>query len=639
MKRLAVCFFLVACGGNDPASGLDVSAIDKTADPCSDFFRYACGAFLDANMSIAANGALVQRRSAAFYATEQVEQQIVASPAGDSDSSLLGTVDQACTGAAGGQQPHTRLDQALAAIDGLASLTDLPKTLAPLHDAGLSALFYFGVVRDLQNPTQLIAQVATGGFGMLTASWNDPSGSYPSAYHDHIVALAQLFGDSDAMLPAAVFSVEKSLAAAALPPDFWRDPTQTFHRLDAPALAALAPHFDFAAYGGPGGTVDVTEPDYFTKLDSLLTTVSLDDWKRYLRWRSYERFAATMGDDKVAEEYKFHQGVFYGFSTPLPRGEYCLRATDGLLQWPMAHEYSARVSVDRSGAQSQMDRIVDRMHDTLSAADWLDDATRGEAIAKLSAVRVEIGAPSGWPQYSPTVATTSYADDAAAISSYLRQLAIMAIGGMSTGDWFLSPEQVNAAYSWPNNAINIPDAILQAPLFSGKYGDPINYGAIGAVMGHELTHGFDDMGRKFDAGGTLRDWWTPSVATAFQSRAQCLVDQYTAIQTPVGPIDGTLTLGENIADLGGVRLALAALSPSTRSSHGYTETQLFFLAYAQSWCTVERNEALMAMLRTDFHAPASARVNAVLANVAEFAQAFSCAPGAPMAPANRCQVW
>jgi endothelin-converting enzyme/putative endopeptidase len=639
MKRWLAVFFLLSCGGNDPAAGLDVGAIDRNADPCQDFYRFACGAYLDANAMIAANGAIVARRNAAFFATEDVERTLLAAPSSPSlpDSQLLRDYDAACLAAGDGSQAHAALDGALTAIGALATLADLPALLASLHGLGVNALFYFGSTRDLTDATQRLPLASTGGFGILTAAWNDPTARVPNAYRAHMNALAALYGAPDAALADAVVRIEKPLAAAALAPDFWRDPNLTFHKMDLASLAALTPHFDWNAYG-VSGALDVSEPNFFAALDGILAAASIDDLKRYLRWRTYEAFAGARSDDFVAEEYRFHQGVFYGFSTPLARDEYCLRATDAALPWAMAREYAPHFS-DGGAASRQLSRIADQLRATLGAADWLDDATRAQALAKLDAISFAVGAPDAWPSYGATVDRSSYADSQAALDGAIHQQSLAAVGPSPRRTWFMSPETVNAAYSWTENAIDFPAAILQAPLFDRSYGDPINYGAIGAVMGHELTHGFDDMGRKFDASGVLRDWWTPSVEAQFQSRAQCLIDQYGAIQTSAGPIDGTLTLGENIADLGGVRLALAALGSGARGSRGFSGSQLFFLAYAQSWCTVERDEALKTMLLTDVHAPASARVNGVLADVPEFAAAWACAPGSPMAPANRCQIW
>jgi endothelin-converting enzyme/putative endopeptidase len=648
LAAFALTLALAGCsGGGDGAeivAGIDPASMDRTADPCTDFFRYACGGFVDAN-PIGPDGAVVSRRAIAFFATERVESDIItdSSALADPDAALLGSYYAACNGAASGAQLHKDLDDLFAQIDAVTDADGLAKAVAAVHAVGGDALFSFYATGNLASPGTRMAAVDQGGIGMPDRSYYiDTSMPWVSEYKNHIGKLSALAGVNDAALPSAVVTIETQLAMAMLPPEEQRDPHNVFHAQDLASFTKGVPHFSWSAYFAATGapsftTVDVTVPGFFTGLESALASASLDDVKRYLKWRVIEAFAGALGDGVVAEEYAFHEGVFYGFSTPLPRDEYCLRLTASMLPWPLSRLYVARSFPDdaASRAATMMDDVRGALHDDLAATDWLDAPTRAAALKKLDAVRVAVGAPGQWPSMAGlTVDPLSFSASQAAAMRFFVARNLAKIGGADDDPWFMPPNTVNAAYSPVRNAIDFPAAILQAPLFDGGYAPAVNYGAMGAIMGHELTHGFDDEGRQFDPSGKLADWWSASTSQAFADRAACLVDQYDAIEAAPGVnVDGKLTLGENIADLGGVKLAYAALAPEG------DDARAFFLAYAQGWCENVRPDFLATLARTDPHSPASARVNAVLANVPAFADAYGCAQGTPMAPPKRCAVW
>jgi putative endopeptidase len=640
---------LAACSSDDPLSslsqpGIDAAAMDLRVDPCDDFFQYACGQFIASN-PLGDHGAVISRRSTAFFATEKVERAIVTEPSStaDPDTAMLRSYFGACSSAGPGGQDRKDLDDALAQIDAIAGPDDLARVVASLHTLGADALFWLGSTRDLNRPDTRIAYVDQGGIGLPDRSYYlDASMPWLDEYRAHIGKLSSLVGVNDPEMPEAVVKIETQLATAMLPYEELRDPAKSFHLQDLAAFEASVPGFSWPVYleaaGAPAfSSLDVTVPQFFAGLEGVLKNTEAADLKRYLRFRVIEAFANTLGDDVVAEEYDFHFGVFYGFSTPLPRPEYCLRHTAGALPWPMSRAYVARAFSEDAIAEANdlMDDTRAAFQDNIEATTWLDDKTRDAALAKLDAMRVEVGAPDQWPSMKGlTINQGSFAAAQAATWRFYWQKSMEAIGKVDDGEWFMSPKTVNAAYSASRNAINFPAAILQAPLFSADFSRAVNAGAMGTIMGHELTHGFDDQGRQFDGDGRLSDWWTKKTEAEFSKRAQCLVQQYDAIEgLPGVNVNGELTLGENIADLGGVKLAYAALDPSS------TDARAFFVAYAQGWCENARPDYLATLLRTDPHAPPWVRVNAVLANIPEFAEAFSCSSGAPMAPVKRCEVW
>ncbi|MFT3767063.1 MAG: M13 family metallopeptidase [Minicystis sp.] len=647
---LPLASFATGCAGGEVQDGIDSTAIDLSADPCVDYFQYACGGFIAQN-PLGDGSARVSRRARASAAMEQIETDIiddaVRSTSADRETGLLRDYFTSCRDAGPGTQDRAALDQVIAQIDAVSTPEDLARAVAAVQDVGGDAFFSFGSGHNLTSPGTRIASVDEAGIGMPDRLYYlDDSMPWITEYHAHISALSALLAPGDPALPDAVIAVEKQLAAAMIPRDERRDPTKTFHLQDRAAFEASVPHFAWSAYfdatfdagSAPDfTTIDVSVPDYFAALDGVLAATPLSDLQRYLRWRAMEAFEGVLGDAVVAEKYHFHDGVFSGVSTPPPRPKYCLRLTAAALAWPMSHAYVTRAFPADVGdaARAMMDDVRASLRGDLDQTPWLDASTRTAALAKLDAVRVAVGAPTQWPTLSGLVLDAgSFAGSQAALARFRRRHSAAGIGGKDDAVWLMPPATVNAAYVTAANAIDFPAAILQAPLFDASYADAVRFGAMGSVMGHELTHGFDDNGRLFDATGRLASFWTPATTQAFTERAQCVVDQYDAIEAAPGVnIDGELTLGENIADNGGVRIAFNALAP------GGGDAKTFFLAYAQAWCENARPELLATLARTDPHSPPRARVNAVLANMPEFAETYGCAAGKPMAPVKRCTVW
>ena len=638
---------LVACGSRELPAGLSETVMDRTADPCVDFYQYACGGFLARHPTGSRTG-WYSRLDPAVAATERAVDRII-SQTRSSDPRIV-VLDQylgACVGAAESRN-RSHLQRLLAKIDAITPDGGLAPAVAALHAAGADALFGLDTVRDGLEPRRPIVELYESGISLPDrVFYIDPKAVILGEYGEHITRLSVLLGVDDAQLARAAISVETRLATAMPPAGALRDPSMTFHPTDAAAFARSHPRFDWGAYfaatGAPPFTsFNVTQPAYFAALDALLATVPLDDLKRYLRWRALESVAMQSDDGVVNEESVFHDG-YPAAETAASRYQMCLRHTLRRLRWEISSLYvQLHAKGLAGGVQPMVDDIRARFSDEVGRVDWLDDATRVLVRRKLDAMRVGVAAPPDFGPYllGDLMLSGDFASVEAARYAAVRAKELALVGGLDERDWFMSPTTVNAAYIRTVNAINLPAAILQAPFYGAQLARPVNLGGIGTVIGHELSHGFDDEGRRFDETGVRRDMWTPAVHEAYDARATCVTEQYSAIEVVGGlRIDGALTLDENIADLGGLKMAYRALAPTGERLGGVTDAQAFFLSYGQSWCESVSADLAELLLSFDPHSPAKARVNAVLANFPEFAEAWSCREGQPMAPAKRCTVW
>jgi endothelin-converting enzyme/putative endopeptidase len=665
---VAACAALAACDAglrDDPAQpGVEGPALDWSADPCSDFYQFACGNWARWH-GIESDAA---RRSRTFDAQAAQTIMIYDIVAGDAANPVSIGVDPYADKIGNYYRSCTTVRESFPAgvptfFDLVEPVTfaDLPAALATIlasfHDEGVPALFSFDVGPDPGDPTREIIHIGPGGFGMPRAYFVDADqSSVRAAYQDHIQRLSAIaLSESPVVVDVdvgVVFSTESDLATASLDPAM-RDPHLTYRLTTQAELAAMTPHFDWSAYLSARGVatdvaVNVEEPAYMAALDAVLaraTGVTLQD---YLIWRLIEAAAPALGAEADNLEYQFHTRTFYGDTAPLPAWWTCFLDAENDLGFAIARPFvAATFGTDwRDAATSIVEAVRSRMADSIATRPWLDDATRAEAQAKLGMVLPKIGFPDAWPSYD---AVETVPDDYLRNRLALRRVAsaqALAMLGQPTdrAAWLMPPIITNAYYSPERNDIVFPAAILQPPFFSLTAPAAANYGAIGSVMGHELTHGFDDQGRQFDGIGTLRDWWSPDVAAQFAARAACLVDQFGAYQINGQHVDGNLTLGENIADLGGLKLAYAAFQAADggrgQGAVGlFSPEQEFFLAFAQDWCQKDRAALDATLLRTDPHSPARFRVNGTVANVAAFASAFHCPAGAPLAPVARCEIW
>ena len=513
---------------------------------------------------------------------------------------------------------------------------------------------------DPKNAGMMIASVDQGGLGLPDRDYylkDDPkSVELRAKYVQHVQKMFVLLGyapEQAAAAAKAVLRVETDLAKASLDRVARRDPNNIYHQLTVKELAALSPAFDwnryFAALPAAKFTgLNVGVPAFFQGMNQAIVSSSMDDIKTYLTWHLVHESAGMLPDAFVNENFDFFGRTLTGAKELQPRWKRCVRFTDAALG-----EALGKVYVDQNFGEEGKQRTLALVHALEQSLDrdikdlpWMTEATKKQALIKLQAVQNKIGYPDKWRDYSQLSIVRGDA-----LGNFLRanefesRRQLAKIGQpVDKNEWGMTPPTVNAYYDPQENNINFPAGILQPPFFDRKGDDAVNYGGIGVVIGHELTHGFDDEGRKFDAQGNLRDWWTEQDAKAFEERARCLVDEYSGF-TAVDNVhlNGKLTLGENTADNGGLRLSLMAL----RNNHGadgpamngFTPEQRFFIAFAQIWCENARPEYERLMAQVNPHSPGRYRVNGTVRNLDAFPQAFHCKPGAKMIPAQECRVW
>lgn len=665
---LAVFAASTACGLEIPPEqpGVEAAAFDWSVDPCTDFYQFACGNWQRWH-DIAADAAAEARRrdvqqDLLRLQYDLVWEDVTGEPhAGDPEAEKIGQYFRTCRRALEsfndqGEELRTHLQ----AITELASPAQLSAGMGQLRAAGISALFGVGVQTNPDMPTASQLVVGPGGFGMPRAYFVDPDkAAYRDAYAAHVDALvAALASPSLALLRnltgALVLRIEGALAAAAPADELWLDPHAVHHPTAMAAFVASAPRFDWAGFFALAGVpmqpdIDVEWPPYLTAVDHLFSTTAPEDLRAYLAWRLIEGSAGALGAQFQQVEFEFHTKVFQGRASDFPAYWRCFLNTTNDLGFALSRPFVARVFDEnrRAEAEGLLSSIRGGMKQLLAQTSWLDEATRAEALDKLTLVTPKVGFPDEWPSYDDFEPSDfSYLDTVRARRSKAWRNAIDDLSNpVDRGRWSAAPIVSNAFYGPTRNDITFPAAILQAPFFVPGRPASVNYGAMGSIMGHELTHAFDDSGRQYDGTGKLRDWWSPAVAQEFERRAACLVDQFDAAHPLPGTmVDGQRTLGENIADLGGIQVAYAAFhadegGKGDGSPGFFTPDQQFFVAYAQSWCERDRPAYLQTLVQNDSHAPWKERVNGVVANVPAFAKAFRCPSGAPLAPVDRCAVW
>jgi endothelin-converting enzyme/putative endopeptidase len=647
---------------------LDIPSMDKTADPCVDFYQYTCGGWMKNNPIPADQAAW------SVYGKLTVDNQRFL-------WGILDDVSKKTTGRTPTQQKigdyfaacmdepaveklgATPLKPALSEIAALKTKKDMATLLAHEHltttTGGL--LFNFGADQDFADSSQVIAFAVAGGLGLPDRDYytkEDPkSEEIRKKYVQHVQNMLQLLGDApDAARneAATIMRIETALAKASLTRVEQRDPHNLFHKMDRKQLQALTPSFDFDTYLKVGGicevnTFNVTEPKFFQEVERQLQSTSLDDLKTYLRWHLVSAEAPYLSSNFVKENFDFFSHTLHGVEQLPARWKKCVRLVDAQLGEALGQEFVNRAfSQDMKRRTLDMTKQIEQaMQEDIEQLTWMSPETKKQALEKLHAVVNKIGYPDRWRDYSSVeVRRGDFLGNVERGTIFETKRQLAKIGKpLDRGEWGMTPPTVNAYYNPQMNDINFPAGVLQPPLFDPKMDDAPNYGNTGGTIGHELTHGFDDQGRQFDAKGNLRDWWTKEDGAAFEKRAQCVVDQY-AQYTIVDDIkiNSKLTEGEDVADLGGLILAYIAWKMQTRGQQlenrdGFTPDQRFFVGYAQWACENERPENLRANAITNEHSPGKYRVNGLVVNMPEFQQAFSCKAGQPMVRENRCRVW
>jgi len=647
---------------------LEPAFLDGTVDPCVDFFKYSCGTWSKINpipadqaaWSVYAKMTDENRR----FLWGVLEQAAKPSPARSANEQKIGDYFGACMdeGAVeqlGAAPLRKRLDE----IAALTSIKGLPPLLAQVHlDSGDSnPLFSFGSAQDFANSDSMIAFASAGGLGLPDRDYyvktDAKSVETRAKYLEHVAAMLQLVGDSPQTAKAGaqtVMAIETALAKASLTRVELRDPYKQFHKVTRAKLLDMTPSFGWAAYWKAMGLADpdvinVTEPAFYQEVETLLKSRSIADWKTYLRWHTAHEHARYLSSPFVKANFEFYSKYLRGVAQMQPRWKRCVQYIDRDLGEALGQVFVAKAfnGEIKSQALAMTKEIEKAMEDDLQHLPWMGDATRKKALEKLHAMVNKIGYPDKWRDYTAVrIAAGDFSGNVDRATEFESKRQLAKIGKpVDRSEWFMTPPTVDAYYNPQTNDMNFPAGVLEPPLFDLKMDAAPNYGNTGGTIGHELTHGFDDEGRQFDAKGNLKDWWTKKDAGEFVERASCISNQYSQY-TVVDDvkINGKLTLGEDVADLGGLILAYVAWKNATKGQQlqpigGFTPEQRFFIGFAQWDCGEERPESKRANAITNPHSPQEYRINGVVSNMPEFAKAFSCKAGQPMVRQDACRVW
>ena len=651
------------------AHGVELTILDKTCKPCEDFYHYASGEWLAKNPVPAAypswgrfNELAERNRELLHQILEGAAANTKATPG--SNEQKIGDFYASCMDEkqinAAGTKP---LDSEFARINAIQSAAELGAEIARLQGMGVRALFNFGSTQDEKNSSQVIGSADQGGLGLPDRDYytktDDRSKQIRRQYEEHVAKMLALAGDDAAKAAAeakAIVELETKLAEASLTRVERRDPEKTYHKMSRSDLRTLTPNWSWENYFQEIGytnidSVDVSAPKFFETMSKVLKETPLESWKTYLRWHLVNSTSPYLSDPFVDEDFNFKGRVLQGTQELLPRWKRCVSATDRQLGEALGQIYTQKYFPPEAKARAleMVNHLIDALHDDLQKLPWMSPATRKQALAKLGTFARKIGYPDKWRDYSAyAVDRGSYALNQMRGAQFEFKRDLNKIGKpVDRTEWGMTPPTVNAYYSPEMNEIVFPAGILQPPFFDMNADDASNYGAMGAVIGHEMTHGFDDEGRKFDAQGNLRDWWTPEDAKNFNERAACVEKQFDSyvVQDDIHE-NGKLVLGESIADLGGLNLAYRALQKAEKGKKpaligGLTADQRFFLSFAQIWASNDRPEFERLMVNTNPHPLARFRAIAAPSNMPEFARAFDCKEGDAMArpAAIRCQIW
>jgi len=647
---------------------LDTTFLDRSAEPCVDFYQYACGSWNKLNPIPPDQArwnvyAKLSTENMAFL-WGILEEASRPSPARTPNQQKVGDyfgacMDEAAVEKAGVAPLRSHLDE----IAALRRVSDIPAFLGRLHleMSDTSPLFGYGSSQDYADSTRVIAFAMAGGLGLPDRDYytktDAKSQETRTRYVEHVTAMFRLLGDAPEAAGAeakTVMEIETALAKASLTRVDMRDPYKLFHKYTRAKLGALTPAFHWTAYWKATGmpapaVVNVTEPEFFRELQRQLTSRPMADWRTYLRWHLAHSRAPYLSAPFVQANFEFYSHYLRGVTQLQPRWKRCVHYVDRDLGEALGQVFVEKTfSADTKGRALQMTKEVEKaMEDDLHQISWMGESTKQQALTKLHALTNKIGYPDKWRDYSAlSIAPGDFAGNVERSFVFESRRELAKIGKpVDRTEWQMTPPTVNAYYDPQMNDINFPAGVLQPPLFDPKMDDAPNYGNTGATIGHELTHGFDDQGRQFDAKGNLRDWWTRQDADEFVKRTTCVSDQYSQY-TVVDDIkiNGKLTLGEDVADLGGTLLAYLAWKEATRAQDlkpidGFTPEQRFFIGMAQWACGDERPESKRQNAITNEHSPDQYRINGVVSNMPEFGQAFSCKAGQPMVRANACRVW
>jgi putative endopeptidase len=660
---------------NEPAlpysPSLDLASMDKSIDPCVNFYQYACGGWRQKNpipadqTSWSVYGKLYQDNL--NFLRGILEQASNSSKTRDAVTQKIGDFYAACTDEAGieksGLEP---IKPELDAITQLKSVREMAPLVARLQLATggyRSILFRGGSDQDPDNSEQIIASLDQGGLGLPDRDYytkeDAKSKETRERYVQHVQKVFELLGDSaetGKQNAETLMRMETALAKASLTRVERRDPYKLKNKMKIAGLEELTPNFDWKTYYSvlqypKIEILNVTAPAFFKQVNASLASETLANWKTYLRFHVADSSSPYLSAKFVQENFEFYRKYLRGAKEQEPQWKRCVRYTDYLLGEALGQAYVRKVFSPEL-KQSTLDmvrHIEDAMAKRIAGLDWMSAETKQQALVKLQGIRNKIGYPDKWRDYGPVkIVRTEFLGNVQRATEFEHRREIAKIGKpVDRGEWLISPATVDAYYNPQMNDINFPAGVLQPPLYDAKMDDAPNYGNTGGTIGHELTHGFDDEGSQFDAKGNLKNWWKEEDRKKFDERTKCVSDQYSQyIMVDEVHINGELTKGEDVADLGGEILAYMAWGAATAGENlqltdGLTPEQRFFVGFAQWACANERPEDLRVRAQTDPHSPPEYRINGVVVNMPEFAKAFSCRTGQPMVkPAEKiCKVW
>ncbi len=663
--RVLLIATISAIAATAQVGGIDLGAIDRSAGPCNDFYQYACGLWVK-NNPIPSDQATWGRFQELRERTTETLHQILEKAADDSVKrpameQKIGDLYASCmdekAGASKGTAPIAADLQRIAKLSGKEALA---AEVAHLHTEGVRVFFRFGPEQDPNDATKTIGSLGQGGLGLPDRDFylktDAKSVETRGQYVDHVRKMFELLGHDSATAAAeakTVMNMESALAKASSDRVALRDPQKFYNHKTLGDLDTLAPSFDWSAYLKALSLsirdLNVGQPDYVRGFGSELADTSLADIRTYLTWHVLEKAAPLLSGPFVREDFDFNDRDLRGVKEIQPRWKRCTALVDRDLGEALGQVYVKQAfgGDAKERTLKMVGEIEAEMAKDIQSIAWMSDATKQQALVKLHKVANKIGYPDRVRDYSDVKIVRGDLlgnDERAAAFEFRRRIGKIGKPVDKT-EWSMTPPTVNAYYNPAENNINFPAGILQPPFFFSGGDDAANYGAIGAVVGHELTHGFDDQGRQYDGEGNLKDWWTADDAKSFKDRAQCLVDEYDGFVAS-GDVkeNGRLTLGENGADNGGLRLAYMALMDSLAThalpvKDGFTPEQRFFLAEGQIWCQNVTDAAARLQALTNPHSLGRYRVNGVVQNMPEFEKAFGCSEGQPMVSPKACRVW
>jgi putative endopeptidase len=645
----------------------DTGRMDTTADACTDFFQYANGTWLK-NTEIPTTESrwgtfniLADKNN--FILKDILETAAKTKSAAGTDLQLIGDFYSSCMDEAAIEKAGIKpLNPFFAQIEKIKTVEDLTRQVAVLHNAGFPVLFNLGAGADLRDSNGVIVNAGQGGLSLPNRNYYIETGAKMeetrAKFVEYATNMFKLLGDTpDAAAANAktVMAIQMRLAKVSIPPVAFREPEKNYNKIAFADAQAVIPNFSLTNYlttrGFPAVTqINFGQPNFFKEVNAMLTEVPLADWKTYLRWMTLNSAAPSLSKNFATENFKFYGTYLSGTKEQQPRWKTCVQATDNNVGEALGMQYVKKSfsAASKARADEMITNLFAAMKERIDNLQWMSAATKEQAHRKLSTFKRKIGFPDKLRGYKGlTITRTSYSENVLNARQFQIRRNIKDLGSpRDKMRWNFTTPTINASYSSVNNDITFPAGILQPPFFSFDADDAINYGGIGGVIGHEITHGFDDQGSRYDADGNLKMWWTDEDRKKFEERTACVVKQFNEYEVQSGLfIDGKLTLGENIGDFAGLTVSYDAFmkslegNPKPADIDGLTAEQRFFLGWAQVWAGKYTSAAEIQQVKTNSHSLPRWRVNGPLSNMPQFAKAFGCKQGDKMVRSDMCQIW